>query len=177
VWVFSQQCLEILDELVTHLLVGQTELPALVLALAVDFTIPLGVVGEVLGWGEQRIEGVDESGDGVLAPDLGSESRVGSIGLVAERPFAVKSRFPERLAVFHGRYVAFVEFGECEVGLTGDGAGTGCPPTAADLVFEEGVDGVQGASGFAAGEDEVLADRADDEPLVAEVADGGSWVG
>ncbi len=166
--VGAEPFLEVLDQLFAHVLVRQAQLCVLCGAFALDLAEPFGMVGKVLLRRDQRIERVDEPLVDVLAAVLRFEAVLLTVGLVAHRPVRVEGVGPVGRAVLQRRDVADVELVHDDHSLPRDLALRRGPPSAAELVFEEGVDRVQRPSRPPARQDQVVADRLDDDPLGSE---------
>ncbi len=156
---------QVFDQLPPHLLIGQAKLGVLVGADAVDFAEPFRVVLEILLGRDEPIGGVDEAFvDLAPAVDVIAPGR-DAVGLVAGRPDRLDGREPERLPIFERWFEADVEAVEGEAALRGHERSRLRPPAAPDDVFEERIDGIEGAARAAAGQDEVIARCSDNDFL------------
>ncbi len=100
----SRSC-EILDQFLSHLLIGQAKLGVLSRSLAVDLAEPFRMLGEVLLGRDQGIERVHESLIDVLAAALGVEPVGLAVALVPHGPVPVERVEPERRAILQRRHV------------------------------------------------------------------------
>lgn len=178
--IFADLGEDVFDEFFAEVGVGPAELAPVVITFAVDLAVPVGVFVEVGGGGDEFEGGVAPADDGVVAAEVGGDFFVMAVdfemsgeGGVADRVGVVA------FAVEEGWRVGEVEIGDGEGGrMGGEGFAAG-PPAEAYGVFEEGVDGVEGATRAGAGEEEVVRGGLNKDRIIGsrcrgDFDDGGS---
>ncbi len=86
-------------------------------------------------------------------------------------PVAVAAVVGERLAVFQGGHLGFVDRPQGHPGHVRDAADVGSEPAAAEVIFQKAVDAIEVAAERAAGDHQVRSRRADHVTLVAQLCE------
>ena len=145
------------DEFLAHLFVGEAELITAVHAFAVDFAVPFGMGVEILFRREELIERMAPADDGAMVAVVGGNAREMAVAFDVRRETRLQGASVERFAADDFRCVFVIFRIDDKRRLVRNRALFRRPPADADIVFQEGIDGVQRAARHLAVEVDVVA--------------------
>ena len=145
------------DEFLAHLFVGEAELITAVHAFAVDFAVPFGMGVEIFFRREELIERMAPADDGAMVAVVGGNARKMAVAFDVRRETRLQSAFVERFAADDFRSVFMIFRIDDKRRLVRNRALFRRPPADADVVFQEGIDGVERTARHLAVEVDVVA--------------------
>ena len=174
---------DVVHELLAHVFVEEIQSPGIPLTFVEG--IPIGMIVKIPVRGEVprgTMPGVPGDRD-VLVPGAAvlvlQQFVVSTVELVARRPVAVGREVQPVVCcpAFEGRHVLRVHRVHDQGGQVGNRRGIQGPPVNAHVVFQEGVDRVEGSPGTGAGEDQVVPVIAEHDAFSAQAGRGKRRIG